>query len=164
MPKRHMQSYVVLVSVFFLKETPYLFPELHCTVNIIVLFLNICCQLFPISLGTFCSVCFLFMICFYNLITVSPPSSHPNPCSYLLHAPLSPSTSSKFLFRKGQASSGYQPDGAHQAAVDQALSLILGLDKATQYEKQGPKFSQRNQTWPLLPLLGVPQENQATPL
>lgn len=52
------------------------------------------------------------------------------------------STLPSFLFRKGKASQGYQPNLC-RLQCEWALPLVLRLDKATQYEERVPKVVTR---------------------
>ena len=83
-------------------------------------------------------------------MTVSLPPFH----SVLLIPP-------PFLFRKRQVSHGYQPALAHQVAVRLGASSPI---EARQGSPKGPKDRQQSQRQPLLPLLGVPHEDQAVQL
>lgn len=69
-----------------------------------------------------------------------------------------------FLFRKREASHGYQPALAHQDAVKLGVSSPI---EAGGGSPVGAKFHKRNQQshrQPLLPLLGVSHEDQAAQL
>ena len=72
-----------------------------------------------------------------------------------------------FLFSKGPVSHGYQPVMAYHIAVRLGTRHLPLLIKARRGNPIGGKCSkcrQQSQGQPLLPLLGVPHENQATQL
>lgn len=71
------------------------------------------------------------------------------------HLPISPPN----LFRKGEASHGYQPCLDYQVAVRiGAASLEARRDSPV--GGKSPKGGQQSQRLPLLPLLGLPHEDQ----
>lgn len=70
--------------------------------------------------------------------------------------PYLPSIPSQFPFRKGQASQGQPPNMASHVAFRLGTSPLLRLDKANQYEEQGPKTWQKSQRRLLFLLLGIP--------
>ena len=72
-----------------------------------------------------------------------------------------------FISRKGRASRGHEPNMAHQVVVRLTVSPYIKagqLDMKERISKAGKRKSQRQPLLPavpLLPLLGVPQEDQA---
>lgn len=77
----------------------------------------------PTSLSSF-----LKSICLLYILTAVSSSYFPSN-SFL------PSTPLPFLFRKGEASRGYQPAWIHQVAVREAHPLLLRLEEEARMEK-----------------------------
>ena len=78
-----------------------------------------------------------------------------------LVVPPSPPPSSRppFLFRKGEASHGYQPALAYQVAVRPGASSPIVARQGSPVRDKGPKGRQWSQRQPLFLLLGVPHED-----
>lgn len=68
----------------------------------------------------------------------------------------------QFLFRKEQTVHGCQVNITYLVTV--VLGIVLRLDKATQCKEHRHQSRENSQRQPLLPILGVTQDDQATQL
>lgn len=94
-------------------------------------------------------------IFYYILTTVSYPSSPSSPFS---------PTTPPLLFRKGQASCEYQPNKACQVAVRLETSIHIKAGQGNSVRGKGSQKQAKDLEKALFPLLGDPQEDQATQL
>lgn len=114
----------------------------------------------PLSLSLFFSFLkrilkfIYFSLIYYTLTMVPPPSSHLSRPLYSYTSPLPP-------FRKEQVSHRYQPNMAYKVAL--WIGTFL-LNKAMQWESNSPKTRQKSKRQPLVPQLGVPQDEPAIEL
>ena len=97
----------------------------------------------------------------YILTSVSPSFSPPS-----LFSPTfpPPSTPLPFLFKRREASQGYQLALAYRIALRLGASSPIEARQGSPVGEKGPKGRQQNQRQPLLPLLRVPIEDQAVQL
>ena len=77
-----------------------------------------------------------------------------------LNAPLLPTP--LFLFRKWQDSQGYQPNMSYQVAIRLGTSPHIKAGQGNPVGGKGSQEQAKESETPPLPLLGVPQEHQAT--